>query len=68
MVMNGMTYIVKDDIIVRKFECDYDSAISSTYGKITEEGKYFILPKGFKPPYKETQSITFDLKKFPTKL
>ena len=67
--MNGMTYVVNDDnIIVRKFECDYDSAIQNTLGKITPEGRYFILPKGFKPPYEEIKKVTFDKKKFPKKL
>jgi len=67
--MNGMTYIVNsDNMIVRKFECDYDSAIQSSYGKTTPEGRYFILPKGQKPPYEEVKPITFDKKRFPEKL
>lgn len=67
--MNGMIYIINDDnMIVRKMECDYDSAISNYYGKITEEGRYHILPKKIKPPYKEIQPIKFDKKKYPKEL
>lgn len=67
--MNGMTYIVNsENKIVRKFECDYDSAISSSYGRITPEGRYHIMPKGFKPPFEEISKITFKMKKYPKKL
>ncbi len=60
-----MIYIVNEDnMIVREFECDYDNAIKNSYGKITEEGRYFILPKGNDPPYKRVQPITFDKKRF----
>lgn len=67
--MNGMTYIVNsDNKIVRKFECDYDNAISSSFGRITDEGRYFILPKDFPPPYEEVQPTTYTKRKHPTKL
>lgn len=67
--MNGMTYIINDENkIVRKFECDYESTIISSYGKITPEGRYHIMPKGFKPPYEEIQATTFNMKKYPKKL
>lgn len=67
--MNGMTYIInRENKIVRKFECDYDSAITSSYGRVTEEGRYHIMPKGFKPPFQEIKPITFNKKKFPEKL
>jgi len=63
--MNGMIYIVNDEnLIVRKFECDYDSAISNYYGKTTPEGRYHILPKGFDPPYKDVKLTLFNKKRF----
>ena len=62
-----MIYIINEDnMIVRKQECDYESAISSYHGKSKPEGRYFILPKVFEPPYKEVQPVLFDKKKFPT--
>jgi len=67
--MNGMIYIINsENKIVRKFECDYNSAISSSYGKITPEGRYHIMPKGFKPPFEEINRDTFKMKKYPKKL
>jgi len=67
--MNGMIYIVNDDNkIVRKFECDYDSTISNSFGRITPEGRYHIMPKGFKPPFEEVNPSTFKMKKYPKKL
>jgi len=67
--MNGMIYIINsDNMIVRKMECDYNSAISNYYGKITEEGRWHILPKNMPPPYKEVQPVKFDKRKYPEKL
>lgn len=61
-----MIYIVNsENLIVRKFECDYDSAISSYYGKVTEEGRYHIMPKGYSPPYGTAKPKLFTKKRFP---
>ncbi len=61
-----MIYIVnKDNLIVRKIPCDYNSAIGNSYGKITEEGRYHILPKNAPVPYKEVKVELFTKRKMP---
>lgn len=67
--MNGITYIINNENkIVRKFECDYEREINNSFGKVTKEGRYHIMPKGFDPPYEEINQLTFKMKKYPKKL
>lgn len=49
----AVVYIIKDEVAIEKFECEYEFAIQTYYGKKHKRGNYYIARKGIKIPFPE---------------
>lgn len=49
----AVVYIIKDEVAIEKFECEYETAIQTYYGKKHKRGNYYIARKGIKIPFPE---------------
>lgn len=57
---NAIVYIINsENIIIRKFEYDFEEAMSRFHRKRATDGRYHIMLKGVEPPYIEKTSEKF---------
>lgn len=63
---NGMVYVVNsENKIVRKFEYDFEEAMSRFHRGKTSDGRYHIMLKDAPVPYEEIASVKYDKIKMP---
>lgn len=49
----GIVYTINDNNeITDSFDCDFDTAIKTYWGKKTSKGRYYVGVKGVEVPYK----------------
>lgn len=60
---DGVVYVIdKNNEIVEEFNCDYDTAINTYWGKRTQKGRYHVGVKGIEVPYKRKGKNLKDIK------
>lgn len=60
---DGVVYVIDgNNEIVEQFNCDFDTAISTYWGKRTPKGRYHIGVKGIPSQYKAKNKNLRDIK------